>query len=272
MPSLPRTLPLVLATLALAACTGDPPVAPGPRMPAAPRALSAAIARPALQPALDAVATAPVARVEIVPDHMQIVYDSAPQVVDREFSAIAYDAAGNVLADRAVTWTDETGWHPSYPLATPSPSAVRLSLPYANAAAPALSPSGDCVLAWKGIRATIEGVTAIAPICGTFAVAVRSERRTGLVPVTGDTITLGAGQQCRVTALATGGHGFYDYAWSLDGVDLGEGETLVLHTGTVDTVRTLVLRVSDEGHDISPYRLMRFAVRIDASGSADLDC
>ena len=98
MPPRSRTLPLVLLIgLALGACAGDPPLAPTLAPPAAPRGLSTAIARPALQPVFDAVATAPVARVEIVPDHAQVVYESPIQAVDREFTAIAYDAAGNVL-------------------------------------------------------------------------------------------------------------------------------------------------------------------------------
>ena len=264
-------LALVIATLALGACAGDPPLAPRPGPAVAPRGLSVAIDRPALQPVLDAAATTPVARVEIVPAFASLVYDSARQVMDHEFTAVAYDAAGNVLDGREVIWTDETNWHPWTTPQLPSPATLRLSLPYPNAAAPVRTPRASCVLDWKGVRATVEGVSAFAPICGTFAVTVAAEPG-GFVPVTGDTIHIGAGQQCRITARATGGHGPYDYLWRLDGADLAEGPTLTLTTPFVDAYRTLGLRVSDEGHDINPWREMTFVLHLDASGDAKLDC
>ena len=267
---MPFRLPLLVVVVAvlLVACRSDPPTAP--RVPDAPVALGGTrVPRPILA---DEAPAAPVARVEIVPAFAHIVYTNG-EPVEREFTAIAYDADGNVLAGRRVVWTDELGWNP--PIAEPqvlSSSSVRVSLPYPNTAAPTRWPAEECVLEWRGLRATIDGVSALAPICGAPHVEVSSDRASGPTPVSGDTILLGAGQQCRVYARASGGNDSYDYWWRLDGVPVGEGPVLTLDTGAAAATHTLVLYVRDEGHDIGPVRELTFTLRFDGSHDAALDC
>ena len=266
-----RTLVLAAIALLLAACGRDDPAAPGPGMR---RAIEVGDGDgPAQRLVLrdGEASVGPVARVEIVPAAAFILYESPTQVVAREFTAVAYDAQGNVVTGRAVTWRDETNWHPGVTPVRLSPTTARVALPYANAAAPTLTPSATCVLDWKGIAATIDGVTALAPVCGTFGVIVSAEPG-GFVPVAGDTIRLGAFQLCHVRARATGGYGTYDYRWTLDGRDVGGGPTMGFMTGERNATHTLVLRVSDEGHDINPYRELRFTVRIDGEDDANYDC
>lgn len=242
-PATTRGAALLLAVASLAACH-DPTAAP----PAPPSG---------------AWAFAPVvARVEILAAPMPLLYDAPTQAIARDFTAVAYDKAGRVVNGAWVQWSDALNWNPGVQLVRLSPSTVRVSIPYANAAAP-VHADGRCDLPWKGIRATVGGVSTLLPVCGTFAVPLSVAQGDTLVPVSGSTVRLPANQRCRLHAAPSGGHGFYDVSWDLDGVSIGEGAAIEIDTGMA-AQRTLVVRVSDEGHDIAPWRELAFTLDVRA--------